>query len=491
MITWMQRHNKYLVITIWIATIAFIGAGFVGWGSVNFGTKSSSIAEVGDIAISKVKYQFTYGNLYNQYAQKLGANNFDREKAKELGLEKIVFRNLYNQALFLNMAKEYGVIVSAQEIADEIAKFDILKDKNGNIDKNIYENFLRSRGLKAKDFEAIIRDELIVEKLLKLLHVKPLPLEKEAMAATFKIADKINYKILKLSDANITVSDDALKKYWEKNRANYLTATKYSLELLYTKAKDMNFSNGELEKFYKENSFNYVDKDGKIVDFNQTIERVKQDLTIKKLKKVAILERNRFKKGKLKASEVVTLDEGDKKLSNELWKLIQESKDGTFLKPKVVKGSYVTVHLLKKIAPQEKSFDEAKTEVTKEYKEQLQREALSKLAEELIKDPNTLDKSMKEFLSLSKFQVIEGLTPQESMKVTRYIFGSDKKVDRVDISDGVFIYKVLEQKLLEDNNTIPTLDKEIASMKNAELESNLFKDLASQYSLKVYVKGLQ
>ena len=491
MITWMQRHNKYLVITIWIATIAFIGAGFVGWGSVNFGTKSSSVAEVGDIPISKVKYQFTYGNLYNQYAQKLGANNFDREKAKALGLDKIVFRNLYNQALFLNMAKEYGVTVSAQEVADEIAKFDILKDKDGNVDKKIYENFLRSRGLKAKDFEAIIRDELIVQKLLLLLHVKPLPLEKEAMAATFKIADKIDYKILKLSDANVSVSDDALKKYWEKNRANYLTNTKYNLELLYTKAKDMNFSNDELEKFYKENSFNYVDKDGKIIDFNNSIERVKQDLTVKKLKKVAILERNRFKKGKLKPSEVVTLEEGDKKLSDELWKVIKESEDGSFLKPKVVDGSYVTVHLLKKIAPKEKSFEEAREEVAREYRVQLQREALNKRAEDLIKDPKALDKSVKEFITLSKFQPIDGLTPQDSMKVTRYIFGSDKRVDKVAISDGLFVYKISEQKLLEDNNTLPTLDKEIASIKNAELDSNLFKDLSSKYSLKVYVKGLQ
>ena len=491
MITWMQRHNKYLVITIWIATIAFIGAGFVGWGSVNFGTKSSSVAEVGDIPISKVKYQFTYSNLYNQYAQKLGANNFDREKAKALGLDKIVFRNLYNQALFLNMANEYGIIVSPEEIAAEIAKFEIFKDKSGQIDKKIYENFLRSRGLKAKDFEAIIEDDLKVAKLLKLIHVKPLPLEKDAMAATFKIADKIKYKILKMSDANVTVSEGELKKYWEKNRANYLTKTKYELELLYTKAKDTNYTLAELKKYYNENSFNYIDKEGKVIDFNSSIGSVKRDFTIKKLKKEAILERNRFKKGKLKATERVTLEEGDKKLPAEIWKALKDSKEGSFLKPKVIDNSYVTVHFVKRVAPQEKRFEEAKTVVAKEYKTRKQRELLNKEAEKEMKDPKGLTKSVKDFLTLSKFQTIDGLTPQESMKVIRYIFGSDKKVDKVNISDGVFIYKVTDQKLLENNNTIPTLDKEIASIKNGELDSNLFKVLASKYSLKVYVKGLQ
>ncbi|WP_245821627.1 SurA N-terminal domain-containing protein, partial [Campylobacter vulpis] len=27
MLTWMQHHKKYLVVTIWISVIAFVGAG--------------------------------------------------------------------------------------------------------------------------------------------------------------------------------------------------------------------------------------------------------------------------------------------------------------------------------------------------------------------------------------------------------------------------------------------------------------------------------
>jgi peptidyl-prolyl cis-trans isomerase D len=54
MISWMQKHNKYLIVTIWIATIAFIGAGFVGWGSYSYGSKVSAIAQVGDVDIKKL-----------------------------------------------------------------------------------------------------------------------------------------------------------------------------------------------------------------------------------------------------------------------------------------------------------------------------------------------------------------------------------------------------------------------------------------------------
>ena len=63
MITWMQRHKKWLVITIWISTIAFIGAGFVGWGSYKYGTQGGVVATVGSREVSIEEYQQEYSNL--------------------------------------------------------------------------------------------------------------------------------------------------------------------------------------------------------------------------------------------------------------------------------------------------------------------------------------------------------------------------------------------------------------------------------------------
>ena len=60
MITWMQRHKKWLVITIWISTIAFVGAGFVGWGSYDYGKQSGAVAVVGDREISVEEFQQEY-----------------------------------------------------------------------------------------------------------------------------------------------------------------------------------------------------------------------------------------------------------------------------------------------------------------------------------------------------------------------------------------------------------------------------------------------
>ncbi len=42
------------------------------------------------------------------------------KEAKELGIQKMAYRELLNQSLLLNLANKYGVVVSDEELAKEI-----------------------------------------------------------------------------------------------------------------------------------------------------------------------------------------------------------------------------------------------------------------------------------------------------------------------------------------------------------------------------------
>ena len=65
MIGFMQKHKKYLMVIIWISTIAFIGAGFVGWGSYSFSSTSNAVAGVGDINVSIDTMQRAFSCFHN------------------------------------------------------------------------------------------------------------------------------------------------------------------------------------------------------------------------------------------------------------------------------------------------------------------------------------------------------------------------------------------------------------------------------------------
>ena len=90
MITWMQRHKKWLVITIWISTIAFVGAGFVGWGSYDYGKSSTNVGIVGSKEIKIADLQSEYNSLYSQYQNAFG-ETFNQEMAKQFKLEDAAF----------------------------------------------------------------------------------------------------------------------------------------------------------------------------------------------------------------------------------------------------------------------------------------------------------------------------------------------------------------------------------------------------------------
>ena len=71
------------------------------------------------------------------------------------------------QAQLLNLAKKYGIVVTDKEVADTLESFEGFKS-NGKFDKTIYEQYLQTQNIKAKVFEDMLKDELIVNKLTAL-----------------------------------------------------------------------------------------------------------------------------------------------------------------------------------------------------------------------------------------------------------------------------------------------------------------------------------
>ena len=76
----------------------------------------------------------------------------DEAKAKELGLVQQAFATIETQAKVLNLAKENGIIVSDQEVAQALQEIQMLQD-NGQFSKEFYERFLTSQRMTAKTFE--------------------------------------------------------------------------------------------------------------------------------------------------------------------------------------------------------------------------------------------------------------------------------------------------------------------------------------------------
>jgi len=484
MISWMQKNNKFLVITIWIATISFIFTGAT-YG-FSFGLRSNSIGQTGDIELQRDIFEMEYRNLYNRYNQAFGGQ-FDEAKAKEMRLEEQVINSMVVKALILNLAKEFGIVVSDEELALYIAQIPAFQN-NGVFDKNIYKNFLRNNGIQLKTFEKSLREDLIVQKTMALLNVDAVDEELRALAITLEIADKLKYKILSANDINVSVNEDELRRFWQDIKEQFKTPTKYKLDIVWLDTNDINVTDDEVRKFYEENSFKYTSSNGKILSFDEAKERVIKDLKIKKAKRDANKKYIAFKKGQIQKEQTLVLDV-DSNLSKELWDEIKRKNISDITKPKVVGSRYAVVRIEDIKQPTVMSFEEAKALVEPIYKDKLLKDKLAKLSEEMLKNIDNIDANISNYITLRNIEKQNlGLNQQEKAEFASKLFTSNQEKGIISIEDKVIIYKILDQKLIADSNNsdIENFKLTVNRFKKEVFESNLIKELNIKYPTKIY-----
>ena len=485
MITWMQKHKKWLIITIWISTIAFIGAGFVGWGAYSYGDKAKAVAKVGDIEISFGEFQKSYSNLYNQYA-KMFQGNFDKEKAKAFGLDKQALRSLIQQALILNLAKEYDLSVSDQELATKITTLPYFQ-KNGKFDDSIYKEVLSQNNIKIKDFENDMRKQLILEKVFKLFPTVISKTEKDTIDTLFNIADKLKYRYITTNDIQIDIDPKALHTFWQKNKEKFMTKKSFTFSYIIQPLIQKNFKEKELQTYYNDNKTHFRGKDGKILPFEKVKEKVSQELNAKETKKEALRKYIALKKGSLKADKKATISSSNNNFSLDIYKKVSHlTLEKPFAKPVKYNKTFIIVQLTAITPSKPKSFEEAKQEVTQLYTQQLKTQKLQQLAQ---KSFTNFQGTISDFVTIKDANKLTKLPPLEARKFLAKLFKEDKKQGFIVLDpQNIVLYNIMEQKLLKNTHT--ESKQIITGIKQNLFNANMLKVLQNKYKTEIYYKGL-
>ncbi|MEO1923700.1 MAG: peptidylprolyl isomerase [Nautiliaceae bacterium] len=478
MIEWMQTHRKWLVITIWIATIAFIGAGFVGWGQFQFGKNASTVAKVGNTEVSVKDWQESYSQIFEEYNKALGGT-LDEATAKKLGLQKIALQRAIQTAILREYAKNLDLYVTDEDVAKKILEY--FKDKQ------TYKTYLKNTGQKAVDFEEKLKKQLLIEKLLTFLHIKPSNTELISVGSALYNADRLEINILKRENINVKVNEKEIKEFWSKNKNKYLTPIQY--KIAYTVIPlNQQIDDNILKNFYKENKLNYKNEKGEIQAFEKVRHKVKEDYLAHKLKKEAILAYKNLKTSK-----------GDYKIktvpfSNDL---IPEEKMQTlikngYLKPFVYKEKYITAKLLEEIKPKPLEFSKAKEMVLQDLINKKSYEKLILTAKNMLSNFKGKDLG---FVTKYDANKIKNLPAQAAQEFLFRVFVSQKPKDFVLIPSKnpqyAVLYKIKEQKLLdekkyeENKKYVYNLTEALI---NSQLLADLLKELSQKYEIVSYVK---
>ncbi|MCD6173116.1 MAG: SurA N-terminal domain-containing protein [Sulfurimonas sp.] len=488
MITWMQRHKKYLIITIWISTIAFVGAGFVGWGQYSYGDKAGAVAKVGNIEITMGELQKSYSNLYGQY-NKMFQGDFDEEKAKSFGLQGQALKHLTDQALILNLAASYDLRVSDADLLAEL-KTQKFFFKDGVFDKTIYKEALSRNNLNSKEYEKDVKKQLLIQKVLKLLPIEVSENESNIINTILNISDKIEYKILTDKNIEIDTSDDSLKQFWKTKQKNFMSETSYEVKYIKQERVSKDYDETKISEYYSKNKNHFKDENGKIVSIDDAKDNVIAELNAKATKDLALRSYISYKKGKLssdvKISSLVISQNNNPFNAVTLEKVKKLSLNSPYLKPIEIDGEYFTFELAKINPSQVKSFEDAKADVLPLFISQEKKTKLIELATTSVK---TFKGKVTKFLTNTDAVEITGIPVLESNEFLVKLFNTQKKRDFITLESGkIILYNILEQKMLTNSNI--NQDDSINKIKSAMFNEGLLKNLQNKYKTEIFIQGL-
>lgn len=154
-------------ISYFILTFIFliITASFLFSNFDNFSMGSGQqVATVDGTPVSVKEYSVALNRQVEFYNQMMGGQGMTQKQMEQMGIKQSVLNGLIQQKLILNTADQMGIVVSLDEIKNEIKNMSYFKT-NGQFDVNLYRNMLQGNGYTPSQFEELVGNDLKQKKL--------------------------------------------------------------------------------------------------------------------------------------------------------------------------------------------------------------------------------------------------------------------------------------------------------------------------------------
>ena len=165
----MNFFRKHKVAIILVILIGFFGGTFIaGFGVSTFGNTASSLDTVAVVNGKKIPYKYYY-SLYNNALNVIKHSGQDVSEEMLKFTQNQIVRSLVQDELLWQQAKNYGITVSDNELAQDIQSYPYFLNEKGQFDIRNYYQFLNNLRMTPKDFESLRRKQIAAHKLQMLV----------------------------------------------------------------------------------------------------------------------------------------------------------------------------------------------------------------------------------------------------------------------------------------------------------------------------------
>lgn len=227
------RDNlKYLSWILWLVVGLFIAYIFTDFGGGlgrrggNGATSNNVAASVGGQKVTIDEFERHYKRLEGLYRQIYG-DQFTSEAAKQMGLPLQALNQAVSQKILLEEARRMGLTATDEEVRDRVLQEPAFKDERGQfVGEDRYAEILRgARYPSPAAFEAELREEILVKKLMDILEANVFVSDQEVEKSYRDQVERARIRYIQLPRARFaqaaTASDAEVKDFFEKHKAEY------------------------------------------------------------------------------------------------------------------------------------------------------------------------------------------------------------------------------------------------------------------------------
>lgn len=259
---WLRDNLKSLAWVLWLVIGVFVLLVFFEWGGVNRAPnpRTDVAATVGDGRITWADLQQQYQTLERQYREALG-ESFDREMAKRFNLPAQALNQLIQQEILLQEAARAGLEATDEEVQRAILQIPGLTDESGRfVGKEDYLRILRRNRIDKVDFEASVRNDVLLQKLRSVLGASIWVTSEEVERAYREQTEKADVRYVELPASRfageVEASPERLAEYFAEHSAEYRLPEQRVIDYLLVSdsrlRQELEVGEEELRAYYEE-----------------------------------------------------------------------------------------------------------------------------------------------------------------------------------------------------------------------------------------------
>ncbi len=259
MLEFLNAHKKTIMAaTLWLVIPSFIL--LYGYGQCAAPQQIQWVAKVNGEDVTALEWEFHQNDIRRRIEQQNPNAEIDAEMVRDRGLQEAIVNALLRQ-----MANEWGVSTTNQEVVQTIQNTPAFQDDNGNFNVANYRAILQYNGLDPINYEEQQRDFMTLGKIRYLAASSAFRAASEANASKERERVSMEIDFLAFEPSRYTeeveIDDPEMAAYFEDTIEDYRVPEQRRASYVYFAAsdhiQDATFFESQLERYFNQNQQAY------------------------------------------------------------------------------------------------------------------------------------------------------------------------------------------------------------------------------------------